>query len=111
MLMMECNDEEVHVAIIEGITLCDFTSDVCDAVLYVIDAPAGLLHVVCVLSRRLDKTPGAIALRMRWYGSGVPETVFVERKTHRESWAGEVSVKERFIVPETAVKSVIGLYV
>ena len=44
---------------------------------------------------RLDKTPGAIALRHRWYGTGTPELVFVERKTHRESWAGEVSVKVR----------------
>lgn len=25
---------------------------------------------------------------------------FVERKTHRESWKGEESVKERFILPE-----------
>lgn len=52
---------------------------------------------------RLDKTPGAIALRFRWYGTGIPETVFVERKTHRESWAGELSVKERFIIPERKV--------
>jgi len=56
---------------------------------------------------RLDKTPGAIALRMRWYGTSTPETVFVERKTHRESWAGEVSVKERFIVNETQVPSIL----
>ena len=35
---------------------------------------------------RLDKKPGAIAVRMRWYGDGEPRTVFVERKTHRESW-------------------------
>jgi len=47
---------------------------------------------------RLDKTPGAIALRLRWYGTGEPELVFVERKTHRDSWTGEVSVKERFII-------------
>lgn len=32
---------------------------------------------------RLDKTPEAIALRLRWYGP-VPKLVFVERKTHRE---------------------------
>lgn len=32
---------------------------------------------------RLDKTPEAIALRLRWYGP-VPKAVFVERKTHRE---------------------------
>ena len=47
---------------------------------------------------RLDKTPGALALRLRWYGSGDPSIVFVERKTHREQWMGEVSVKERFMV-------------
>lgn len=56
---------------------------------------------------RLDKTPGAIALRFRWYGTSIPKTVFVERKTHRESWMGEVSVKERFIVPETKVFDVL----
>ena len=49
---------------------------------------------------RLQKSPGAIALRFRWYGTGTPEIVFVERKTHRESWCGEVSVKERFVVKE-----------
>jgi len=52
---------------------------------------------------RLDKRPGAIALRMRWYGNGYPRTVFVERKTHRESWKGETSVKERFVLPEEQV--------
>jgi hypothetical protein len=56
---------------------------------------------------RLDKTPGAIALRMRWYGTSTPETVFVERKTHRDSWAGEVSVKERFTVNEKLVASIL----
>jgi hypothetical protein len=47
---------------------------------------------------RLDKTPGAIALRLRWYGPGDPRVVFVERKTHNDTWTGEVSVKERFMV-------------
>jgi SPX domain protein involved in polyphosphate accumulation len=47
---------------------------------------------------RLDKTPGAIALRLRWYGPEDPTTVFVERKTHNEKWVGGVSVKERFTV-------------
>jgi SPX domain protein involved in polyphosphate accumulation len=42
--------------------------------------------------------PRAIALRLRWYGTGEPELVFVERKTHRDSWTGESSVKERFII-------------
>lgn len=56
---------------------------------------------------RLDKTPGAIALRFRWYGTGTPELVFVERKTHRDSWTGEVSVKERFTIPESKVLDVL----
>jgi SPX domain protein involved in polyphosphate accumulation len=47
---------------------------------------------------RLDKTPGAIALRLRWYGPGDPKLVFFERKTHNETWTGDVSVKERFTV-------------
>lgn len=47
---------------------------------------------------RLDKLPGAIAIRLRWYGTGEPKTVFVERKTHRDKWTGEKSVKERFVV-------------
>ena len=47
---------------------------------------------------RLDKSPGAIALRLRWYGGGDPDVVFVERKTHRDRWTGETSVKERFVV-------------
>lgn len=64
-------------------------------------------HAMELYQGRLEKSPGAIALRMRWYGTGTPETVFVERKTHRESWAGEVSVKERFVIPERQVKSLI----
>jgi SPX domain protein involved in polyphosphate accumulation len=47
---------------------------------------------------RLDKTPGAIAFRLRWYGAGDPKLVFFERKTHRDTWTGEASAKERFIV-------------
>lgn len=64
-------------------------------------------HAMELYHGRLEKSPGAIALRMRWYGTGTPETVFVERKTHRESWAGELSVKERFIIPERQVQSLI----
>lgn len=52
---------------------------------------------------RLDKKPGAIALRIRWYGPGEPKLCFIERKTHRESWKGEKSVKERFTLPEPKV--------
>lgn len=52
---------------------------------------------------RLDKSPGAIALRLRWYGPGDPKLVFVERKTHNDKWTGEVSVKERFTLTEDEV--------
>ena len=37
----------------------------------------------------------------RWYGNEDPKVCFVERKTHRESWKGEESVKERFTLPES----------
>ncbi len=56
---------------------------------------------------RLDKTPGAIALRLRWYGA-TPDAVFVERKTHREAWTGDLSVKERFIINEWQVLPLLG---
>mmetsp|Transcript_31932 Transcript_31932/g.77659 ORF Transcript_31932/g.77659 Transcript_31932/m.77659 type:complete len:721 (-) Transcript_31932:2797-4959(-) len=55
---------------------------------------------------RLDKSPGAIALRLRWYGNNDPSVVFVERKTHNDKWTGEVSVKERFVVDESEVHQV-----
>jgi SPX domain protein involved in polyphosphate accumulation len=32
-----------------------------------------------------------------------PKTVFVERKTHQESWKGQESVKERFTLDESKV--------
>lgn len=56
---------------------------------------------------RLEKSPGAIALRFRWYGSKPAETVYVERKTHREKWMGEMSVKERFTVKEPQVMELL----
>ncbi|GBG00374.1 hypothetical protein Rsub_13056 [Raphidocelis subcapitata] len=42
-------------------------------------------------------------VRIRWYGSGEPRKVFMERKTHRESWKGEESVKERFTMDASQV--------
>jgi len=56
---------------------------------------------------RLDKSPGAIALRLRWYGAGEPKLVFVERKSHRDKWTGEVSVKERFMIDESEVQQIM----
>lgn len=47
---------------------------------------------------RLEKSEGAEAIRLRWYGIAEPAEVFVERKTHREDWTGEISCKERFLI-------------
>jgi uncharacterized membrane protein YidH (DUF202 family) len=52
---------------------------------------------------RLKKTEGAEAIRLRWYGGMDTDTIFVERKTHREDWTGEKSVKARFSLKEKNV--------
>lgn len=54
---------------------------------------------------RLKKTEGAEAIRLRWYGGMDTDTVFVERKTHREDWTGEKSVKARFALKEKHVNA------
>ncbi|KAG2362074.1 VTC domain-containing protein [Suillus spraguei] len=52
---------------------------------------------------RLEKTQGAEAIRLRWYRDMGVKTIFVERKTHREDWTGEKSVKARFPIKEHLV--------
>ncbi|KAE9963161.1 hypothetical protein BLS_009573 [Venturia inaequalis] len=54
---------------------------------------------------RLKKTEGAEAIRLRWYGDMDTDTIFVERKTHREDWTGEKSVKARFTLKEKHVNA------
>lgn len=54
---------------------------------------------------RLKKTEGAEAIRLRWYGGMGTEKIYVERKTHREDWTGEKSVKARFEMREKHVNS------
>lgn len=54
---------------------------------------------------RLKKTEGAEAIRLRWYGGMDTDTIFVERKTHREDWTGEKSVKARFATKEKHVNA------
>lgn len=54
---------------------------------------------------RLKKTEGAEAIRLRWYGGMETDTIFVERKTHREDWTGEKSVKARFALKEKNVNA------
>ncbi|GBC09375.1 hypothetical protein RclHR1_08800008 [Rhizophagus clarus] len=52
---------------------------------------------------RLEKSEGAEAIRLRWYGGMDNNEIFVERKTHREDWTGEKSVKARFSIKEKDV--------
>lgn len=52
---------------------------------------------------RLRKDEGAEAIRLRWYGGMKSDQIFVERKTHREDWTGEKSVKARFALKEKKV--------
>ena len=54
---------------------------------------------------RLKKTEGAEAIRLRWYGGMDSDEIFVERKTHREDWTGEKSVKQRFSIKEKHVNA------
>lgn len=54
---------------------------------------------------RLRKDEGAEAHRLRWYGGMSSDTIFVERKTHREDWTGEKSVKARFPLKERHVNA------
>ncbi|KAH7119025.1 VTC domain-containing protein [Dendryphion nanum] len=54
---------------------------------------------------RLKKTEGAEAIRLRWYGGMTNENIYVERKTHREDWTGEESVKARFKLKEKHVNA------
>lgn len=49
---------------------------------------------------RLEKTEGAEAIRFRWYGGMGQKTCWIEKKTHREDWTGEKSVKTRAPIPE-----------
>jgi len=54
---------------------------------------------------RLRKDEGAEAVRLRWYGGMASQQIFVERKTHREDWTGEKSVKARFALKEKNVNA------
>ncbi|RYO88923.1 hypothetical protein DL766_009401 [Monosporascus sp. MC13-8B] len=54
---------------------------------------------------RLKKTEGAEAIRLRWYGGMQQDQIFVERKTHREDWTGEQSVKARFSMKEKNINA------
>ncbi|KAI9228642.1 MAG: VTC domain-containing protein [Piptocephalis tieghemiana] len=54
---------------------------------------------------RLEKSENAEAIRFRWYGPASNNEIFVERKTHKEDWTGETSVKQRFPIKEKNVNA------
>ncbi|GBF99690.1 vacuolar transporter chaperone [Raphidocelis subcapitata] len=62
-----------------------------------------------VYRARLARDDGARATRLRWYGvrrpSDAGQPIFVERKTHREPWTGENSVKERACLRQGDVRA------
>jgi len=80
-------------------------------------------HELELYHHRLHKSHLAIAFRYRWYGklnwnhqmseseyeayqaSGNKSEVFAERKTHKEDWTGENSVKERFTIDPSKINA------
>jgi len=52
---------------------------------------------------RVLRMENATLIRYRWYGHNTgsdDQSVFIERKTHHESWSGLDSTKERFSLPQ-----------
>jgi SPX domain protein involved in polyphosphate accumulation/uncharacterized membrane protein YidH (DUF202 family) len=47
---------------------------------------------------RLDRLEGSTLIRVRWYEA--KRELFVERKTHHDSWVSSKSIKERFSLAE-----------
>ncbi|KAF7727939.1 vacuolar transporter chaperone [Apophysomyces ossiformis] len=54
---------------------------------------------------RLERAEGAQAIRMRWYGRGENNNVYIERKTHHAEWLNGHSVKDRFRLKEGMVNA------
>ncbi|KAH8584015.1 polyphosphate synthetase VTC4 [Cryptosporidium sp. chipmunk genotype I] len=57
-------------------------------------------------NNRISRFEDAQLFRLRWYGSNSgskEKEIFMERKTHHESWTGEKSAKERFSLPQKYV--------
>jgi hypothetical protein len=66
-----------------------------------LDAPQ---HGLPCYHTRLEREEGSRLIRMRWYEAN-KEEVFVERKTHHESWVGASSIKERARCPSDHILS------
>ncbi|KAG1904992.1 VTC domain-containing protein, partial [Suillus fuscotomentosus] len=54
---------------------------------------------------RLEKTEGAEAIHLRWYGDTDVKMIFMECQTHREDWTGKKSVKARFPIKENLMNT------
>ena len=66
------------------------------------DSPAMDLY-----RQRIKRSEGAKLLRVRWYGKRMPrgsEILFLELKTHHESWICDRSVKERVAIQEKDIR-------
>jgi len=87
---------EVKMAILKHLPVSTFTnrSDSLITSVYYDNLELELYH------ERLRKDEGSINVRMRTYGKGPHKIVYVERKTHHDSWVGESSVKQRFAIKE-----------
>lgn len=58
---------------------------------------------------RLERSKGAEAIRIRWYGQSneLNDDVYIERKTHHAAWLDDKSVKDRFRLKESQVNAFI----
>lgn len=58
---------------------------------------------------RLERSKGAEAIRIRWYGQSneLNNDVYIERKTHHAAWLNDKSVKDRFRLKESQVNDFI----
>ncbi|KAI8970456.1 VTC domain-containing protein [Mycotypha africana] len=60
-------------------------------------------------NERLDRSDGAEAIRLRWYGRSDEhnDNIYVERKTHHAPWLDGKSVKDRFRLKEKQINAFI----
>ena len=58
---------------------------------------------------RMQRDEGARLYRLRWYGLSAEQAgrVFIERKTHHESWSSEASTKERLAIAPAVVDELL----
>jgi SPX domain protein involved in polyphosphate accumulation len=63
-----------------------------------------------IYKQRIMRKEGARLVRFRWYGTNEgsrDQDIFIERKVHHESWFDEASSKDRFVVKQKDVFSLM----